>query len=167
VPFIVGEVIGHAQAEDTDHATGMISVLGLDLGRKRIGVAGCDRLGQFATGLTTIQRRTFASDIEQLRQLCQQRQVERLVVGLPYTLNGELGSQARQVQHLAERIGKALNLPVEYMDERLTSFQAEELLRQRGRSPRRDKALVDQIAAALILQQWLDTLRLRESPPRH
>lgn len=137
----------------------MISVLGLDLGRKRIGVAGCDRLGQFATGLTTIERRSFARDLEQLRQLCHQRQVERLVVGLPYTLDGELGSQARQVKHLAERIGRALNLPVEYVDERLTSFQAEDILKQQGRSPRRDKALVDQIAAALILQQWLDARR--------
>ncbi|MCH9055689.1 Holliday junction resolvase RuvX [Synechococcus sp. PCC 6716] len=137
----------------------MISVLGLDVGRKRIGVAGCDRLGQLATGLRTIQRRNFAHDLEQLRQLCQERQVERLVVGLPYTLNGELGSQARQVQHLAERFGKALDLPVEYVDERLTSFQAEEILKQRGRSPRREKALVDQIAAALILQQWLDALK--------
>ncbi|MFN3680006.1 Holliday junction resolvase RuvX [Thermosynechococcus sp.] len=134
----------------------MISVLGLDLGRKRIGVAGCDRLGQLATGLTTIQRRNFAKDVEELRQICRARQVERLVVGLPYTLNGELGSQARQVQHLAEKIGAALNLPVEYVDERLTSFQAEEILKQRGRSPRHHKELVDQIAAALILQQWLD-----------
>ncbi|MFN4280508.1 Holliday junction resolvase RuvX [Thermosynechococcus sp.] len=145
----------------------MISVLGLDLGRKRIGVAGCDRSGQLATGLTTIQRRNFAKDIETLRQICQERQVERLVVGLPYTLNGELGSQARQVQYLAEKIAAALNLPVEYIDERLTSFQAEEILKQRRRSPRRHKELVDQIAAALILQQWLDSRSqaLKATPP--
>ncbi|MDM7326954.1 MAG: Holliday junction resolvase RuvX [Thermosynechococcus sp. Uc] len=144
----------------------MISVLGLDLGRKRIGVAGCDRLGQLAAGITTIHRQNFASDVAQLRQICQERGVEKLIVGLPYTLDGQLGSQARQVQHLAEKIAAALNLPVEYVDERLTSFQAEEILKQRRRSPRHHKDLVDQIAAALILQQWLDAhSQTAKTPP--
>lgn len=137
----------------------MISALGLDLGRKRIGIAGCDRLGLLATGLTTLHRQSFGEDVAQLQHLCQERQVEILVVGLPYTLQGEIGTQARQVQKLATRIGDRLALPIDYVDERLTSFQAEEILRQNRRSPRRDKALVDQVAATIILQQWLDQRR--------
>ncbi|MDG2991130.1 Holliday junction resolvase RuvX [Candidatus Synechococcus calcipolaris G9] len=137
----------------------MVSALGLDLGRKRIGIAGCDRLGLLATGLTTLHRQTFVRDVAQLQELCQERQVEILVVGLPYTMEGEIGSQARQVQKLASRIGESLSLPIDYVDERLTSYQAEEILRQNRRSPRRDKALVDQVAATIILQQWLDQRR--------
>lgn len=141
----------------------MISVLGLDLGRKRIGVAGCDGTGLIATGLTTLHRRTFEQDIQQLRQLVQERQVQLLVAGLPYSMDGTLGSQARQVQRLAQRIAIALDLPLEYVDERLTSVQAEELLRAERRDLVRDKHLIDRKAAALILQQWLDQHRKQPS----
>lgn len=139
--------------------TSRISALGLDLGRKRIGVAGCDGTGLIATGLGTIQRSSFAQDIAQLQQLVAEREVQVLVVGLPYSMNGTLGFQARQVQKLAQRIGAALQLPIEYVDERLTSFQAEQLLQAQNISPSRHKGLVDRKAAALILQQWLDERR--------
>lgn len=138
-----------------------ISALGLDVGRKRIGIAGCDRTGLIATGLTTLERKSFEEDLTQLRQLVQERQVEILVVGLPYSMDGSLGSQARQTQKFTRRISKALQLPVEYVDERLTSFQAEELLKAENRSPSRNKGLIDRKAAAIILQQWLDERRLR------
>ncbi|MGL5131005.1 MAG: Holliday junction resolvase RuvX, partial [Planktothrix sp.] len=103
-----------------------ISALGLDIGRKRIGVAGCDGTGLIATGLTTILRRSFAQDIAQFQELVQQRQVAVLVAGLPYHLDGSLGSQAKYTQNYAQRLAQALNLPLEYMDERLTSYQAEQ-----------------------------------------
>jgi putative holliday junction resolvase len=134
----------------------MVSALGLDLGRKRIGVAGCDGTGLIATGLTTIWRRSFIDDIAQLEQFCQARAVELLVVGLPYSMDGSLGTQAKQVQKLAQRIAVALNLPIEYVDERLTSLEAEELLRQEGRDLRQYRDSIDRKAAALILQRWLD-----------
>lgn len=137
----------------------MISALGLDLGKKRIGVAGCDRTGLIATGLITLVRTSFARDLACLQQLVAERQVEILVVGLPYSMNGSLGFQARQVQNLGRRLAKALDLPLEYMDERLTSVEAEQLLRAQNLSPSRNKALIDQKAAALILQQWLDQRR--------
>jgi putative Holliday junction resolvase len=139
-----------------------ISALGLDVGKKRIGVAGCDGTGLIAAGLTTIERRSFTQVLEQFRQLVQERQVQVLVVGLPYSMNGELGFQAHQVQKFAGSLSKALQLPVEYIDERLTSFQAEELLQREGISPSRHKGLVDRKAACLILQQWLDERRQRE-----
>ena len=138
-----------------------ISALGLDVGSKRIGVAGCDRTGLIATGLTTIERRSFEEDIAQFRKIVKEREVEILVVGLPYSMNGNLGFQAKQVKKFAARIAKVLQLPVEYVDERLTSFQAEEMLKAENRSPSRDKSLIDRIAAAIILQQWLDERRNR------
>ena len=136
-----------------------ISVLGLDVGSKRIGVAGCDGTGLIATGLTTIERTSFDRDVQKLRELVEQRQVQLLVVGLPYSLNGTLGFQARQVQKFTKRLAKALQLPVEYMDERLTSVEAEELLKAEKRSPLSNKSLIDRKAAAIILQQWLDARR--------
>ncbi|NEP15484.1 MAG: Holliday junction resolvase RuvX [Leptolyngbya sp. SIO4C1] len=139
----------------------MISALGLDVGRKRIGVAGCDRTGLIATGLTTLEYRSFQQVVEQLQALIAERQVSVLVVGLPYTMSGSLGFQARQVQKFASRLSQALSLPVEFVDERLTSFQAEQLLIAEKLSPRRNRALIDRKAAAIILQQWLDQRRSR------
>ncbi|MBW4551975.1 MAG: Holliday junction resolvase RuvX [Aphanocapsa sp. GSE-SYN-MK-11-07L] len=142
----------------------MISVLGLDLGKKRIGVAGCDGTGLIATGLTTIHRRSFQQDMLELEQIAQARQVQLLVAGLPYSMDGTLGFQAQQVQRLGRRIAIALSLPLEYVDERLTSVQAEELLRAEKRHLIRDKHLIDRKAAALILQQWLDQRRSQPTP---
>lgn len=136
-----------------------ISALGLDVGRKRIGVAGCDGTGLIASGLTTIERRSFDFDLAQLQQLIRERHVQVLVVGLPYSMDGSLGRQAQEVQKIASRYAQALQLPMEYVDERLTSFQAEQLLQAQNISPSRNKGLIDRKAAALILQQWLDERR--------
>jgi putative holliday junction resolvase len=138
-----------------------VSALGLDVGKKRIGVAGCDGTGLIATGLTTIERKSFAQVLEQLQQIVRDRQVQVLVVGLPYSMDGTIGFQARQVQKFAKSISTALQLPLEYVDERLTSFQAEQLLHAENISPSRNKGLIDRKAAALILQQWLDERRSR------
>jgi putative Holliday junction resolvase len=135
--------------------TRRISALGLDVGRRRIGVAGCDGLGLIATGLTTIERRSFQGVVDDLRAMVQARQVQVLVVGLPYCMDGHLGQQAKQVQTFVARITPLLKLPVVYVDERLTSVQAQELIEaERRRSY--DKGLIDRKAAALILQRWLD-----------
>ncbi len=136
-----------------------ISALGLDIGSKRIGVAGCDGTGLIATGLTTIDRTSFEQDVAQLRELVEQRQVQLLVVGLPYSLDGTIGLQAKKVQKLARRLEAALQLPVEYADERLTSYEAQEYIKAQRRSSSWDKGLIDRKAAAIILQQWLDERR--------
>ncbi|MEL6223074.1 MAG: Holliday junction resolvase RuvX [Cyanobacteria bacterium J06626_14] len=135
------------------------SALGLDIGRRRIGVAGCDGLGLIATGLTTIERKSYDYVIATLRHIIHERQVALLVIGLPYTVGGELGNQARQVQKFARRLEATLQLPVEYIDERYTSIQAEELIQADNQSPSRNKALIDRKAAAVILQRWLDEKR--------
>ena len=136
-----------------------ISALGLDVGSKRIGVAGCDGTGLIASGLTTIERTSFDRDVAQLREIVEHREVQVLVVGLPYSMDGTLGLQARKVKKFAARLAKALQRPVEYVDERLTSFEAEEQLKAENRSPSRNKSLIDRKAAALILQEWLDSRR--------
>ena len=136
-----------------------VSALGLDVGSKRIGVAGCDGTGLIATGLMTIERTSFNQVIEELQQLIEERQVQVLVVGLPYSMDGSLGFQARQIQKFATRMAAFIPLPIEYIDERLTSYQAEQMLIAEKRSPSRYKALIDRKAAALILQQWLDERR--------
>ena len=147
-----------------------ISALGLDVGKKRVGVAGCDGTGLIATGLTTIKRTSLANDLEQLKQLVDEREAQVLVVGLPYTMNGTLGFQARHVQKWANRVAIALQLPIEYVDERLTSLEAQEQLKGQKRFDSRDKGLIDRRAAAIILQQWLDQRRYlarREKRPQY
>jgi putative holliday junction resolvase len=133
-----------------------ISALGLDIGRRRVGVAGCDGLGLMATGLFTLKRTSFDRDVSQLQSWVRERQVSVLVVGLPYALDGTMSSQAKQIQKYARRLSAALGLPVEYVDERLSSVEAEELMLAAGVSPSRNQELIDRKAAALILQRWLD-----------
>jgi putative Holliday junction resolvase len=136
-----------------------ISALGLDIGRKRVGVAGCDGMGLIATGLTTIKRSAFAQDVALLKQIVTEREATVLVVGLPYSMNGVLGTQAKEVQNYAQKLHQTLELPVEYVDERLTSLEAEQMMHAQKQAPSRHKALVDRKAAAIILQQWLDNRR--------
>lgn len=133
-----------------------VAALGLDVGSKRIGVAGCDGLGLLATGITTIWRSSFQEDVAQLAEIITERDVEVLVIGLPYTMDGNIGSQAKQVQKFARRISTALELPIEYVDERLTSYAAEQMMIEANISVSQNKATIDRIAAAVILQQWLD-----------
>ena len=138
-----------------------ISALGLDVGKKRMGVAGCDGTGLIATGLTTIYRTSLAEDIKQLQSIIDERKVEILVIGMPYSLDGTVGFQAKQTQKFATKIAKILQLPVEYVDERLTSVEAEAQLKTNKQFSTRDKGAVDRRAAAIILQQWLDMRRMK------
>lgn len=136
-----------------------ISALGLDIGQKRIGVAGCDGTGLIASGITTLVRSSFKEDVAQLQQIVQERGVQILVVGLPYSKQRTLGYQARQVQNYATRLASTLNLVLEYVDEHLSSVEAEQLLLGANISPSKNKGLIDRKAAALILQRWLDERR--------
>jgi putative holliday junction resolvase len=138
-----------------------ISALGLDVGKKRMGVAGCDGMGLIATGLTTIYRTSLAEDIRKLQTIIKEREVEILVIGLPYSLDGTVGFQAQKVQKFADKIDRILKLPIEYVDERLTSVEAEAQLKAQKRFSTYDKGAVDRQAAAIILQQWLDMRRQR------
>lgn len=140
-----------------------VSALGLDVGKKRMGIAGCDGTGLIATGLTTIYRTNWTEDIRQLKEIIEEREIEILVLGLPYNLDGTLGVQARQVQKFGSKISHRLQLPIEYVDERLTSVEAVAQLKAQNKFSTRNKGAIDRRAAAIILQQWLDTKRFRSN----
>ncbi|NCR39018.1 MAG: Holliday junction resolvase RuvX [Microcystis aeruginosa W13-11] len=136
-----------------------VAALGLDIGKKRVGVAGCDGTGLIATGLTTIVRSSFVAELAQFEAIVKERNIKILVAGLPYTMAGELGFQAKQVQKYAQKLAIALDLPLEYIDERCTSLEAEEFLKAKKQFSSWDKGAIDREAAAIILQQWLDRRR--------
>ncbi|MBD1846462.1 Holliday junction resolvase RuvX [Cyanobacteria bacterium FACHB-63] len=138
-----------------------VAALGLDVGQRRIGVAGCDGTGLIATGLTTIVRKSYPQTIEDLRHIVRDRDVEILVIGMPYSMDGSIGKQGQHIQKFGDTISKALSLPIEYVDERLTSFQAEQSMIAQGISLQHNKGLIDRKAAAIILQQWLDERRVK------
>ncbi len=135
--------------------------LGLDVGERRIGVALSDALGLLATPLTTLQARD--RPLERIGRLVREHGVSALVVGLPLTLRGEIGPQAESVQTFAATLEAELGLPVHLFDERLTTVAADQMLRDLGIKPAKRKLQVDQVAAAIILQDYLDHQRSRES----
>ncbi|MEN9222916.1 MAG: Holliday junction resolvase RuvX [Thermostichus sp. BF3_bins_97] len=136
-----------------------VAALGLDVGNRRIGVAGCDRLGLLATGLGVIQRRSLSEDIAQIQEWIRHRQATILVVGLPLLADGSVGSQARKVQRFVRALQKAVDLPIEIVNEYLSTVQAEWDLQATGIPAKGQKHLIDQQAAAVILQTWLDQRR--------
>jgi putative pre-16S rRNA nuclease len=132
-------------------------ILGLDVGSRRIGVAVSDLLGFTAQGLATIQRQNKRLDFEQLESVIREYQVHEIVVGLPLRMSGQEGIQAEKMQAFAEDLRQRFNLPVHLWDERLTSAQANRLLRETEMSIKRRGEVVDQMAAVLILQSFMDS----------
>ena len=132
-------------------------VLALDLGTKRVGVALSDRTGTLASPLTTIHR-SGDRDAEHraVALLVAEEDVERVLVGLPLNMDGSSGPAARAAREEAAALGALLSVPVELVDERLTTVAADRVLMAQGkRAPARRK-VVDRTAAALLLQGWLD-----------
>ena len=131
-------------------------ILGLDVGARRIGLAVSDPLGITAQGLETLQRQNKRLDFEKLRQVIQEYEVAEIVVGFPLRMSGAEGIQAEKMQLFAEELRKKFKLPVHLWDERLTSAQANRLLRETEMSIKRRGEVVDQMAAVLILQSWME-----------
>lgn len=136
-------------------------VLGLDVGSKRIGIAISDPLGITAQGLETLQRQNKRLDFEKLAKLVRDYEVAEIVVGFPLRMSGVEGIQAEKMQAFAEELRKRLQLPVHLWDERLTSAEANRLLRETDMSIKRRGKVVDQMAAVLILQSWMENRALR------
>jgi len=130
-------------------------VLALDVGKKRIGLAISDELGITAQGLETLERTRIREDLERLKQIATSANVSLLLVGNPLHLSGSESRQATYIREFSERLGRYLNLPVLYWDERLTSVEAERVLRQSGASFEQRKKSVDRIAAVLLLENYL------------
>jgi putative Holliday junction resolvase len=134
-----------------------VRVLGLDVGSKTIGVAVSDDLMLAAHPVTTLARRGMAKDTAAVLELARAREAAALVVGLPYDLEGRVGPRAERVLAFVACLEAAPDaLPVETYDERYSTIIAEEHLRAASVSARRRKAVIDQAAAVVILQGWLD-----------
>ncbi len=131
-------------------------VLGLDVGSKTIGVAISDPLEITAQGLETIRRKNKRHDFEQLGRLIQQYAVSEIVVGYPLRLSGVEGTQSEKMQVFAEELRKRFGMPVHLWDERLTSSQANRILREAELSIKKRGEAVDRLAAVLILQNWME-----------
>ncbi|CAN5717769.1 MAG: Holliday junction resolvase RuvX [Ilumatobacteraceae bacterium] len=131
--------------------------LGLDLGSKRIGVAVSDRSGTVATPLVVIERSgSRRRDHERIAALVKDEKAELLVVGLPRSMSGAEGPAARGARDEAEALASVVGVPVDTWDERLTTVTAERALRAGGVRGRARRQVVDKVAAAIILQSWLD-----------
>jgi putative Holliday junction resolvase len=131
-------------------------VLGLDVGSKRIGIAVSDLLGITAQGLETLQRQNKRLDFEKLARLVRDYEVAEIVVGFPLRMSGAEGIQAEKMHRFADDLRERLQLPVHLWDERLTSAEANRLLRETEMSIKRRGQVVDQMAAVLILQSWME-----------
>lgn len=134
----------------------MRRVLGLDVGSKRIGIAVSDPLGVTAQGLATLQRQNKRLDFEKLETLAREYSVAEVVVGFPLRMSGAEGTQAEKMRRFADELHARLHIPVHLWDERLTSAEANRLLRETDMSIQRRGQVVDQMAAVLILQSWMD-----------
>ncbi len=133
--------------------------LGLDIGEKRIGIAMSDREKILASPLATIIRDNDDKAIEAIIELVNKYQIERIVVGLPYTLNGNIGEQARRVIDFIEKLSRYTKANIDTRDERLSTVAAERLLAEAGVKRPRAKSRSDAAAATLILQGYLDSLK--------
>jgi putative Holliday junction resolvase len=135
-----------------------VRALGLDLGSKRIGVAVSDRSGTIATPLTVLARsRRRADDHRRIAELVVEEEAERVVVGLPLSLSGEVGPAARAAIAEADEIATVVGVPVETYDERLTTVTADRALMEARMRADARRRLVDKVAAAVMLQSWLDS----------
>ena len=134
-------------------------LLGLDIGEVRVGVAVSDPAGTIASPLAVLDGRALARDVRPLKELADEYEVAGLVAGLPIGMNGVEGAQAVRVRAVAERLGAALALPVTYADERLSSKAAGRAMSGGGVTAKKQRGKLDMVAAALILQTYLDSQR--------
>jgi putative holliday junction resolvase len=131
-------------------------ILGLDVGSKTIGMAVSDPLGITAQGLVTYRRQNKRLDFEALENVIRQYQVAEIVVGYPLRMSGATGTQSEKMAAFAEELRKKFGIPVHLWDERLTSAEANRVLRESEMSIQRRGEVVDRLAAMLILQSWMD-----------
>lgn len=128
---------------------------GLDVGTKTIGVAVSDPLRMVAHPFRTVARKSIVVDVAQILVWIKEQQGEHVVVGLPYELDGSEGRSAKLARQIGEAISAA-GLPITYIDERFTSVEAERRMIEMDVKRKKRKEVIDQVAAALILQSWLD-----------
>jgi putative Holliday junction resolvase len=137
--------------------------MALDVGGRRIGVALSDTTRVLASPLTTLRAEPRDRVLSEIAALVLRHEVTEVVVGLPLTLSGEIGPQAHVIQLFVERLKGVLTAPIHLFDERLTTVAAERMMVDLGMKPEQRKARIDEVAASIILQDFLDAKRQRES----
>lgn len=131
--------------------------LGLDVGTKTIGVSVSDLLGLTAQGVTTIQRVSNKEDFEKVKEYIDQYKIDKVVVGLPYNMNGTLGPSGEMAQKFGQKLKNKFNIEVVFQDERMTSMSAERVLIEGNVRRENRKKYIDKLAAVFILQNFLDS----------
>ena len=134
----------------------MTRILALDVGDRRIGVAVSDPTQTLARSLLVVERKDQGETLECVADLVREQGVERVVVGYPLTLRGDVGPQTERVGRFAQALAQVVEVPVELWDERYSTVDAERILRERGMAGRKRRRWVDATAAAVILQDYLD-----------
>ena len=132
-------------------------LIALDVGDKRIGVAMCDPDRILASPLTTLIRQTKDTSLDEILQIARENDVAEIVIGIPYSMSGRVGPQARITMDYAGSLADKTDLPIHRIDERLSSVQAERMIRESGGRPSENKGKIDSVAAAIILQAYLDS----------
>ena len=140
----------------------MNPILGIDLGAARIGIAISDDLRLLAHPLETISGEKNA--ISRIAEIARAKKIEKVVVGVPRNMDGSFGAAAEKALQFAEKLRAAANCPVVTWDERLTSVAANRQMREAGRKTKKTRAYIDQVAAQMILQSYLDWLRRAATP---
>ena len=131
--------------------------LGIDLGEKRIGIAVSDSNGKVATPIQVLVRsKSTKQDHNKINELVNEWEAEIVVVGMPYSLNGSKGSAARLVEKEVKKLSDSISVPVTIHDERLTTVMAAKELDVQGLNSKKQRGVIDQVAASVILQSWLD-----------
>ena len=132
-------------------------ILGIDHGDARIGLAISDDLAMFAHPLETVPARDAQAALERIATIVKEKQIGRVVVGLPRNMDGSYGPAAEKVRAFGNELKKRLaSCEIDFVDERLTSVAAQKALHATGRKVKQSRSVVDQVAAQLILQTWLD-----------
>ena len=132
-------------------------ILGIDYGSKRIGLAITDASQIIASPFKTVTTHNLELQIAELSRIIEEEDVCQIVIGLPLGLKGNYTTQTKKTEQFADLIRKEIDLPVSFYDERLTSVQAKRILQSEGKQPSREKELVDETAAAIMLQAFLDS----------
>ncbi len=132
-------------------------IMGLDIGDKTIGVAVSDIMGLTAQGVKTIKRVGKKKDIEEIKKIIEEKQVNKIVSGLPKNMNGTVGTQGEKVQKFCELLKEQTNLEIDFWDERLSTVAAERSLIEGNVRRENRKKVIDMLAAVIILQGYLDS----------
>jgi putative Holliday junction resolvase len=141
--------------------TGVGRVLALDVGKRRIGLALSDPLGITAQGLQTLERSRIREDLAYLAEVVSSQDVRLILVGNPLHMSGDAGRQAQYVREFGDRLQVATRVPVEYWDERLTTVEAQRVLKGSGISIEKRARAVDRLAAVILLASYLDSRQPR------